>query len=244
MSIAYANIARAVALRASLFIGGDAVSKNTAYTGAFSDALLDATEVPYGALRADILAVEKQIAGMIARQTNSPYRTALSGESSNVANNGAVPTQTSGGVEFIGVFDAIIDGSDGTPLLEMPVQWVVRRNANSGNFWKLPNYYYAIDGSRIVHTRTNVKFRGCAWSYATQLAAFPAGNSPLPQEFESLWICKVLAQLPQEDWFIQEAQIYQNLAMAGEAMIVNGHIRDLQLPQTPTNTASANPVKD
>ena len=243
MSIAYQRIARAVALRADMFIDGDKAARETAYTTATVATQLDSALVPPSALKQDILAIEQEIAEIIANSTNAMYRAALAIQSANVASGGNVPTANGSSVPFIGTFDGVFDSADNTPMREMPLQVVLRRVANPNSTWKVAVRYFAIEGTKIFHTTTNVYFRGCGWLYATQSAAYDAnGNSLLPSVLEGLWVCKVLARLAQNGWFVPEAQWYQNLAAEQTAALIEGRAQMLALPDQPIKAASAEPV--
>ncbi|HXG86408.1 MAG TPA: hypothetical protein VNI84_20485, partial [Pyrinomonadaceae bacterium] len=127
---------------------------------------------------------------------------------------------------------------------EKTKQEVFRRIDNAGGFYKLDHYHYCIEGTRVWHTRPNIKVEGCAWNYTTQATAYDntnIGASPLPQQLESFWIADVLANLPQEGWFVQEAGVYSQIAARGEQMILTGVIPQTILPDA---TANENPIKN
>lgn len=244
MSIAYQNICKAVALRANQIIGGDASERNTAYQNGNIATQLDGVDVPFAALKQDVLAVEKEIAEMIGKDTSSIYRAYLQGTTAFLGSGGAVPVNNgTANNNFVGVWDGVYDGTDNLPLTEMPIQVIKRRNRNSNGFFKSAVYFYKIDGSRIYHTRTTVYLRGCLYNAATQSTAFDAfGNSVLPDALENLWIAKVLSGLAQENWFVENASYYRSLVADKEAGIIEGRIRLTELPQVISKQNTANPV--
>ena len=69
--------------------------------------------------------------------------------------------------------------------------------------------------------------------------AVSTGASPLAQELETMFIADVLANLPQENWFIQEAGFYSQIVEKCEADIKQGIIPSAVLPDT---TANSQPV--
>jgi hypothetical protein len=71
-----------------------------------------------------------------------------------------------------------------------------------------------------------------------------SGQSPLPQELAVLWQARVLAQLPQEEWFVEEAAYYRALANEKINEIIEGRIRLLVMPTMPTTTAHADSTKE
>lgn len=247
--INYQNIAKAVALRAAQIEGGDANARDLAYEHGDVGEKMDGVEVPYSALKNDILAVEQELAEMVGNSNNAIYRNALAIVSANVAGNvvaGAdIPTANASSIPFIGSFDSINDAVTGKPLTEMPLQWVLRRIENKNSFFKVPAFKYAFSGTKIYHTVANAVFRGCGWDYATQFAQFDAlGTSPLPPALETLWICKVLGGLAQESWFVEESVFYSRLAAEKQNAIISGKYELLSMPQIGRKTASAEPVKD
>lgn len=336
--ISYLNILSAVALRTNQIPGGDAASRVTNYGTSLISPNLDGVDVPAPALKQDILAVEKELAMMIANSTNELYRSHLAGRSASVANRGAIPIIDNASKSFIGSFDGIFDVTDNKSLTEQPRNVVERYILNPGSFWKIRPYYFHKEGTTLVHTRDNVYYRGCVWDYETQATAYdtatatkgftfatsdvditdntitetahglktgmrirftttgtlPAslqlstdyyaialdadtfqvalsvsnalggiednitdvgtgthtlttqgvGTSPLPQELEVLWVCKVLAQLAQEDWYVGESEFYRTFALEKQLEIVEGKLRMMQMPSMPRNTAKADAVAE
>ena len=244
MTIAYARIAREVALRANLLRGGTPAARNTDYsTAPLTTTLIESIDVPLDALKDSILMAESEIAHLIGNSNNPQFRAALAAASASVASGGDVPL-VSGSNPFVGVFDAIVDASDGTPLTEVPKRVLVRRVSNAGTFWKIPAYHYCIEGTKIFHTRTNVIFRGCVWDYTTQTAAYPGSNSPLPAELEGFWVAKTLASLARENWFVAEADFYKSIANEKAMEMIEGKVALLQLPSMPSGRARVNPRAD
>lgn len=245
MAILYQNIAKAVALRTASIVGGAYAARNTAYGQTVISAQLDGTEVPYAAMKQDILAVEKELAELVGNSNNAQYRAALAGQSSSVASGGSIPLLSTGGLSFIGSFDGIFDAADNRPMREMPMQTVLRRIENANSFHRVPVGYFAFEGTKILHTTANVYFRGCMWDLTTQTAAFDAGaagSSPLPQQLEVLFQVMVLRGIAQEGFFLEEAGFYGGIAAEKAAAIVQGKMQLLQMPQMPVKTANISPI--
>lgn len=247
MAIPYQNIAKAVAIRANQITDGSPADIEAAYAAASIEPAMDGVEVPYSALKQDILAAEKELAAMIGASSNSLFKIALSSESDAIESGDDLPEFDDAGVPFIGNFDAICDADDGNPLTEQPKQQVLRRIENPGNFFKLPYYGYFFEGTKIFFKcpSDSAVVRGCSWDLAAAEALFDAeSESPLPQEVEVLWACKVLENLPRENWFVPEAQYYSGLVETKQSAIIEGRERIMKMPQIPTKTASAEPTKD
>lgn len=247
MAIPYQNIARAIALRANQLVGGDAEERDTAYQDVAGIYLhMDGVEVPYGALRRDILAVEIELAEKIGNMTDSIYRAHLRAESADLVTGSVVPlTKAASVAAFVGSFDGIFDASDDLPLTEKSKLEVLRRIKNPNSMFVLPTYHYCFEGTKILHTRPAVYFQGCAFDKTAAQDAFDAlGNSVLPAALEVIWIMKVLAGLPQENWFVQEAIYYRDTVSIKENGVIQGKIQDLQLPQMPATTTRIETAKD
>ncbi|HEY8560511.1 MAG TPA: hypothetical protein VIL74_09050 [Pyrinomonadaceae bacterium] len=245
MAIKYQNLCKIIMLAASQIAGGDAAARETALAATDISAHLDGVEIPYAALKIHVLAIEKELAEMVGNSNNALARAQMAIQSDTVTSGFVVPTANNAGVPFVGSFDGVFDATDHKILTEMPAQVVQRRVANANAFFKIPAYHFAYTGSRVIHTRTGVYFRGVGWRYSTQETAFGAsGESPLPQNLEALFACKVLAMLPQEQWFVEEAAYFRSFAAEKQAEIVEGKYQLLSLPQMPNRSASVNPAKD
>ena len=218
----------------------NAAAREALYAGAIANAV-DGMEIPLSALKQSVLASEKRIADIVGRTKNPILRRALYAVSANIASGDQLPYQPTGAVgEFVGNFAAVIDAADNRPLTEKTKQEVLRRIDNVGDFYKLPAYHYCIEDTRIFHTRENVKVEGCAWDYAAQSAAYDAaGNSPLPEHLEIFWIADVLAHLAQENWFVNDAQVFSQIAARCEQMLLQGVIPQAVLPDS---TVNENPI--
>lgn len=240
MAVPYQNILKAVALRANQVQGGTAANRETYYSAATIQANLDGLEMPASALKQTILDVEAELANMVGNSTNEQFRASLAAQSSNLATGAAVPTTDSSGYAFVGAFDGLFDASTGLPLTEQPESVVSRYNTNTGSFFKVNPYYFARVGSKIYHTVSNAVYRGCSWDRTVRATAYDvAGSSPLPQELAVLWICEVLASLPQENWFIQEGAFYRGFAAEKRSQIIDGKIRVMTMPTMPISKSRA-----
>jgi hypothetical protein len=245
VSIPYSNISRAVALRANQLKGGDAAAREAAYQNSNLITQMDGVEVPYSALKQTILAVAKELAEKIANSNNSLFRAALRAVSASLGSGSDIPLFDANGARFVGKFDAVVDALTGRDMTEKGKREIYRRLENPGEIFVLPSFHFAYEGTRIIHTRPSVVLRGCAWNEIAQSIAYDAqGTSPLPSALEMLWVCKVLAVLPQENWLVQESGVYAQLAAGRETAILNGEPEQLVLPQIPKKEIAADPSKD
>ena len=249
--IPYKNIFNSVALRAGLLADGSPATIEAAYSVNTNEAALTAkinsVEVPFSALKQDILAVEKELAELVANSNNSIYKAGLSSRSANLASGDTVPQLDENGKDFIGSITGIFDADTNRPLTETPKQQIYRavQPESIRGYFTIPVYYYAFDGDTIITTTPQFYIKGTMWDEIAQNAAFTAiGNSPLPQIMENLWICKVLAGLAQETWFTGEAVFYANMANQKQQEFIEGRARAFALPQIAAKTANVAPGKD
>jgi len=250
MAIPYANIVKAVALKAVLSEGTYA-TREAAYVNADPRTLFERAEIPFSSLKDDILRVEKNLAEMIGNSTQSIYRTHLKGVSAALTTGDDIPTQDAGGNDFIGVIDAYVDSVEGRVLKEADIRRVERFNNQTGlkPAFTINPYLYAVIGTQIYHTSTTAYARGCVWDYATQSALIPVngsalGDSPLPQSLETIFVMDVLEILAQGGFFMNEGQYYANISDKKRREITDGKIQLLTMPEKPRNTKAAAPAQD
>lgn len=241
--IPYSNIIKQVALKSGQI--GDRASAsafNTMFDGAIND-LITGLEIPRAALKMAILASEARIAALVAKQKNPVLRTALYGKTGEILSGALLPNFDTNNVRFFGNFGNVLDFDNDHPLSEQPKQVVMRRIENANEFFILGAYYFCLEDSRIFHTRAAVYLEGCVWNRAAQLTAYDNANgtSPLHEELETFFIADVLANLPQEDWFVSEAETYRRIADKCETDLMRGVIPNVVLP---SSTARAEPIKD
>lgn len=242
MSIPYLNIARAIALRTGQL--GDAATAaafETLYTSSLSTAIAG-MEMPLSELKRLVLASEKKIASICARQKNPVLKAAMGGRTANLSSGAALPTTDDNSKEFIGGFDGFF-GPTGQPLTEKPKETILRNQRRLAEEDSMPQpYQFCLEGRLIFHTCGAAYATGYVWDYSTQATAYGAsGNSPLPQEVESWWIADALANAAQEGWFASEASAYAGIAQGCEQDVRQGTIPQAVLPDS---TASAEPVKN
>lgn len=241
MSIEYLHIAKGVALRANqLKSVVDAADGETNYTGDF-ETNLEGVEIPFTALKETILAVEKRIASICARSKNPVLMADLYNRTSDLASSALIDPTGTDAIEMIGGLSNPLDAVDGLPCTEKPKQTIARYLRNT-SFYRVKPYHFCIEGMRIYHTRTAVYFEGSSWSYEDQSTNYDNElTSPLPQEVETWFIAEVLAHLPQENWFVPEANHYAQIAMKCEQDVRQGLIPTAVLPDS---TVNQEPVKN
>lgn len=242
------RIAVQVAIRAGQMQGRGQISREISYQAGYL--ALDGRQVPASALRDAVVAVEMELAEVIANDKANPYRSTLKGRSYDLPTGSSIPTREGApgldpgpvdpaAASFIGMFSQINDSGDNSPLTEQPVQ-VIRRYLR-GSRYKGAIYNYAFAAGRITHTRPLVYFEGCVFSQPRALARFDTDNtelSPLPNSLESTWVARALEFMAQEGYLVNEASYYANFARSG---IERLRARNTDLPVLPTTTATAKP---
>ena len=195
MALTYGKILAQAAAR--IGDGGSIVGTTTSeiessYTNAsFGSAQIDNPRFPFEVQKDALLLAEERMISVIAANRNSPYRSRLSVYSANLANRAALPIADTNGNARIGVLGNFKDATDGTILTEKGIEEVERllRLRSSGAIRQ--NYYhYAIEGGRIVHTRTNVNAEMVIYNRDTQKTAINDDTATLlPDTFEEMYVC-------------------------------------------------------
>lgn len=230
MPIPYLHIARAIALRSNQIDGGDSADREAAYSG-FTVASMDGVEVPYTALKDVIIQTEAELAEMVGYKANSAHRQALAAVSDDLADGDEIPTLDESNKQFVGIFDGVFDSETDDPLDYVPFHLFTPAKRNYGSFFRTDRFEYSRVGTLVYTSRPSIYFRGCSWDHNQASGMFDSmGISPLPYALAALWICKGLSILPIENWFVQEAGYYRDLAAAKEDGIIEGTIQMSELP--------------
>jgi hypothetical protein len=243
MSIDPKKIALQVALRTTQMTGDDQAELESTYSTGLV-ASLDGKQIPLSALKDLVVTVEAEIAGVIANDKNHPFRAALYGRSANLASGALIPSTDNAvtPVEFIGIFSGVNDVSGDVPLLEADYTEVRRFLRKSADRYITTIKKFAFFNGRIYHTTATAYIAGCVFSRTAALARLTSTDlSPLPVQCEGMWIARCCQLAAQEGWFLGEGGYYAGIAEQGMMMLKN---RELNLPTTPTNQASANPVNN
>lgn len=236
MSIIYQKLGKSIALRANQL--SDAISATTLETNystnANLDSIMDGVEVPYSALRNDIITAEAQIAAMIGNSSNNLLRAALMANSDILIMKDNKPLDipvigTSG--KFMGKYDGLYNAVTHLPMQLMEKQVVLRRMRNSGDFFRIKYDAYFVEGTKVFFTcapaasscscttgtdctctKAKAYFRGVAWNKTKAETNFDQadglGKSVLPDQCADLWRNMVLAGIAQENYFEAQASFY------------------------------------
>lgn len=239
MPIGYQNLAKSIALRSNQL--GDALSAaelEAQYAASGVKANMEGVDVPYSALKQDILANEEILVSMIGKSGANDLRQDLTVDIA-IESGGELPGRTVGDLLILGLVDGVYNKANNGPLQKIDKQSLMRLRTNAGDFWKLKHDYYAIDGDKIYFICSNVVpscscgcstgcyctpgsayMRAVTWNRSKAGVNFDTnGVSNLPARCEVLWRNMVLAQLAQETYFKDTAAYYNGLAKEAAAAL-------------------------
>lgn len=163
----------------------------------------------FNSIRDAILNAEQKLCQAIARSSDRVLRSYLRSTTSPLSSGSTLPTLDVNGVEIIGNFGAVIDATNNNLLCTKQPVAVVRRRLQSSTLYLISGAQYALDGTRIIHTQTNVVLECCIYSQSQQQQRFDADESILlPDVLAEAYINGALAMLMRDDEFTQQAQIF------------------------------------
>lgn len=207
MSLTYHDLCALTALRVNALVGTDPVELQVTYsTRPLIDELFDSSIVPFNAIRDCLIEAEGKLARAIGLSADRSLRSYLRAITAALASGAALPP-TASSKPIVGSFGAVFD-QDGVVMTRQPVA-LVRNRLLSPALYLAPAYYYALDGSTILHTQTTVTMECCAYSAGDQTAAFDR-NDPilLPDALAEAYVNGAGALLCRDDEFLQQGQLF------------------------------------
>jgi hypothetical protein len=231
------RIAVQAALRILHLTGTSQATLEASYQAGLSE--LDGADVPVSALKDAVVAVEAEIADLVAGDKQNPYRSTLYDRSDDLESGEEIPTISENGIAFIGIFSGVNDSEHDKPLTEGAIQEILRYNR--GSYLTEIRKFKFFNG-RLYHTMPEAYIEGCSWSRQAAIARLDDEStelSPLPEVFEAAWVSRTIAFLAQEGWLGNEAGYYQNFADVAFNRIRS---RSTDLPTLPVNESSSNVV--
>lgn len=223
------------ALRLAQLVGTDQATLEAAYAGLWT-AALDGAEIPLSAFRDVAMMVEKEIATVIGNNPNHPARSMLYGRSTAQASLDNTPTTDDAGIEWVGVFDAVIDSASGKPLTLQPSQTI--EDLSDPFFDDTTFLNYSQFGNQVQTVENSVPafyYQGCVWDYDTQVAAWDAvaGSSPLPQVCASIMVNGICANSAQVGWVDNASLIQQDIGLYEKGLqLLNTGLPNIPLAST------------
>lgn len=104
-----------------------------------------------------ILDAEAALIEAICFTASNPERAAFAELTATVSSGALLPLVGASGNQIIGGIGAVIDGTSSIVCSQRELSLVRMVAANENSMFTAAQYVYALDGSRIYHSRTNVK---------------------------------------------------------------------------------------
>ncbi len=104
-----------------------------------------------------ILDTEAQLIEAICYTGSNPERAAFVELTASVASGASIPLVGASGAKIIGALGAVIDATSSIVCSPRELSVVRMRANNENSMFQAAAYIYALDGSKIYHSRTNVK---------------------------------------------------------------------------------------
>lgn len=228
MSVPYHDIVASVALRVNALANATLPADlQTAYAvRPLTSANFDSSIFPFDDIKG---AVKKAVATFkmtIANKGGHPWRNypGLASVTSFVNNGGDLPGQDEDGLSIIGVWGTVFDSVDNRPLIEAPLEQIMRRNAQA-SIYLLDQYKFKIDDQKLWHTRVNdrVKIKVCIYDGLTEQEAIDNNDDmTLPDVLEPAVMSAAIALLVRDDEFMGQASQYGQYAVTWFEAIGSG----------------------
>ena len=218
MGVPYHDLLASVALRINALADATlpAELQATYAIRPLTSAQFDSSIFPFDDIKG---AVKKAVATFklaIANKGGHPWRNypGLASVTEFVNNGGDLPGQDESGLSIIGVWGTVFDATDNRPLIEAPLEQIMRRNALTTMFL-LDQYKFKIDDQKLWHTRANdrVKMKVCIYDGITEQEAIDANDDmTLPDVLEPAVMSAAIALLVRDDEFMGQASQYAQYA--------------------------------
>lgn len=218
MGVPYHDIIASVALRinalANSTLPDDLQAKYTVRP--LSSADFDSSIFPFDDIKG---AVKKAVATFklaIANKGGHPWRNypGLGSVTEVINNGGDQPGQDENGLSIIGVWGTVFDSVDNRPLIEAPLEQIMRRNAHPTMFL-LDQYKFKLDDPKLWHTRADgrVKIKCCIYDGIIEQEAIDNNDDmTLPDVLEPAVMSAAIALLVRDDEFTAQASLYAQYA--------------------------------
>lgn len=218
MSYTYHTLLAATGLRInalgnvdlSQFNATDAAGLQVVYTQhPLTNEMFGSSIFPFNSIRDAILNAEQKLCQAISRSTDRVLRSYIRSQTTALNSGAELPKLDVNGVEIIGNFGAVIDVNDPDLLCTRQPVAVIRRRLQSPDLYLISGAQYALDGTRIIHTQTQVVLECCVYNQTQQQQRFDADEAILlPDVLAEAYINGALAMLVRDDEFTAQAQIF------------------------------------
>jgi hypothetical protein len=220
MSVAYNKVFQEVANLLGAVAGVTAATADTNYVATLADATLIGPDFQKTAITDAVVAAIGEIVEAIASTPLHPERSGFTTQTAALASGAIIPRTDSGGSNVvIGVMGTVRDSSDSRVLLPVDVDKVRSFVQFASTVYNgFTPYWFAVDGQRIYHTRTNVVIDVCTYARPTSFA----GNINLDDWHEGGLVMGAVAKLAEKEGSFADLYTAANAAwMAHIAQIRN-----------------------
>jgi len=205
MSITYQAVLGRVAFQLNVIAGSDSTEADYNYILATqtNSTMFDPrfTKTPVGDA---ILDAEAKLIEAICFTAGNPERAAFAELTAAVASAAFIPTVGASGAKIIGALGAVTDATSGIVCSPRELSVVRMVAANENSMFQAAQYVYALDGSKIYHSRTNVKIDVATFTMGTF-----TGNIKVQDHHVDALIDGSLARLfAKEEGFVTAAQYH------------------------------------
>lgn len=220
MGVPYHDIVASVALRINALADSTlpADLQTTYAVRPLTAANFDSSIFPFNAIKNAVREAVATFKLAIAENGDHPWRNfpGLASVTDFVNNGGDLPGQDVDGLSIVGVWGSVVDTVDNRPLIEAPLEQIMRRNALT-SLYKLEQYKFKIDDQKLWHTRpvSRVKLKCCVYDAIAEQSAIDANDDmTLPDACEPGVMCTALALLVRDDEFTLQAGVYASYSAA------------------------------
>jgi len=206
----YNEILRKIGLPILAIRGGQVAAVETNYLALN----WDSARFPLSFVKDCLADAAVNFAMVIAETANHPWRAYLESATANVAHEAVLPVLDSDGKPMLGVYGAILDAENSEPLTEKPLEYVqrVRRLKASSQLYG-QYYHFQRVGTRLYHTRDNVKVQVCVFDREAERAKIEDNEAPtLPEALSAALACETLSMMMQGDEFMAQAAQFALMA--------------------------------
>lgn len=213
MSVSWNKVKQQVAKRLGAVAGATAVTADANYSAAITTSTVIGPDFTPAMIEDALVVALGKIVEAIASTPLNPERAGFTSQTAALASGALIPRTDSGGSSvIIGVVGAVRD-SGNSKVLELTdldkVRSFVEHSATVYNGFNA--YWYALDGQRVYHTRTNVVLDVCTYTRPTSFA----GNIPIDDWHESGLVQLAVAEMALDESLF--APLYDAASKAGEA---------------------------
>jgi hypothetical protein len=220
MAITYAKVTQEVLNLLGAIKGATPVLAEASYTAAPDTSTVIGPDFLASQVQDSIAVALGEIVEAIASTPLNPERAAFTSQTAALASGDLIPRTDSGLVNVVvGVIGTVRDSSNSKVLLTTDVDKVRSFVEFASTVYSgfIP-YWFAVDGQRIYHTRTNVVADVCTYTRPTSFA----GNAPIDDWHESGLIQGAVSKLALKESMFNDLYTGANAAwMAHLAQIRN-----------------------